>query len=470
MTYSLNIELFLQKEESPFSVFQKDNLRTEDCIKESLKWRLRPFQKSIKYIQICIFPDIEYDSETHMTIMSTSSTMSNSEGTQKDDNIIKKKINFAFYGKFLHFLKTFCFKNDYGKFKIQIHLDDFIESSYKGFLNKVSIYEEKIKRKLLQNIKKENNVVNIAEYEYSVGENKKMCKSIIGLGAFGVVFKTDDIKDLVQSRISSTSKDLTDNTYSVKIIPLQTITNVSSVYRELHMLQVMSTHKELEPYVVKYFYSTIDTHYLYIVMEYLPGPSLTEYIIEKDYKSLQTDKERNANCNDIFKITKHLTKGVRNIHSFGICHRDIKPGNIILDANNNFKIVDFGFSALIPNIDASDTLKCDNKVVGTYRFSSPEVLSFSSDIDWQKSDLWSLGTSLYFVVTGKHFLERTSKDRNAMLNILHKRMEGTKPLYINLYTEIFSTSNSTYLSNNVQRKLKKYIRGLLEYTPENRKI
>jgi len=460
MTYSLDIELFLQKETSPFSVFQKDNLRLEDCLKESLKWRLRPFQKSIKHIQICIFPDIEYDSETTSTTgtsISTSSTMSNEVTHQRDDNIIKKKINFAFYGKFLHFLKTFCFKNDYGKFKIQIHLDDTIVPSYKDFLNKVLTYEEKIKRKLLHNIRNEDNIVNVTEYKYSEEENKQLCQSIIGLGAFGVVFKTDKIKDLY-------------GTHSVKVIPLRTITNVSSVYRELHMLHLISTHKKVEPYAVKYFYSTIDDNYLYIVMEYLPGPSLTEYVIEKNYRSVQTTEERTQNCNDIFKIAKHLMEGMKNIHSVGICHRDIKPGNIILDTNQNFKIVDFGFSALIPKFNVSEILKCDNKVVGTYRFSSPEVLSYSPDIDWVKSDLWSLGTSLYYIVTGKHFLEKTSKDRNEMLNILHKRMEGKKPLCIHLYNEIFSTKNSTYLSNNIQRKLKKRIRGLLEYTPNNRKL
>lgn len=206
-------------------------------------------------------------------------------------------------------------------------------------------------------------------------------------------------------------------------------------------------------------------------MEYLPGPSLTEYIIEKNYNSLQTNDERIDNCNDILKISKHIMEGVKNLHSLGICHRDIKPGNIILDINHNFKFVDFGFSALIPEfIDDNDILKCDNKVVGTYRFSSPEVLSFSSDINWLKSDLWSLGTVIYYIVTGKHFLEKTSKDRHEMLNILHKRMEGKKPLSIHLYDEIFSIKNSTYFTNNIQRKLKKRIRGLLEYTQNNRKF
>ena len=51
MTYTLDIELFLQKENFPCSVFKEDNLRLEDCMRESMKCRLRPFQKLIKLLE-----------------------------------------------------------------------------------------------------------------------------------------------------------------------------------------------------------------------------------------------------------------------------------------------------------------------------------------------------------------------------------------------------------------------------------
>ena len=69
-------------------------------------------------------------------------------------------------------------------------------------------------------------------------------------------------------------------------------------------------------------------------MEYASGGELFEYIVKR--KKL---KEQEA-----VRFFQHIISGIEYIHKSGICHRDLKPENLLLDEQNNIKIVDFGLS------------------------------------------------------------------------------------------------------------------------------
>ena len=459
--YSLEIELLIKNKNQSLCVFNKNNQTVEDCLKESLKWRLRPFQKTIKKIYIFIKPlidenvdDFSSSSPTRNSInyssLTTQSTFTNTIPPQNanglpnewDDHTadhltIKKKISFACYGKFLNFLKTYCFKNEAGSFKIVFILDDLYVNSCSAFHEQLMAYQTKIKQKIL------GSNIGVQECKKNI-----VCQSLIGLGAFGVVFKSTMPKS-IQKNI---------DVCAIKVIPLLTISNVSCVHREIYILNLMSQQLKLNPYVVNYYGSFIDTEYLYIVMEYLPGPSLNHFILANNEKynnkTLTLSKKNQKECiKEIQSIVIHLSKCLFLLHELGISHRDIKPGNIMADVKNNFKMVDFGFAALQPQLNVQDILKWDNKVVGTYRFSPPEVLSFEPNIDWLKADYWSLGTVLYFVVTGKQLLDKSSKDRHEMLNILHKRLDTVKPLHIPFYNIFDSTINTTHSTTNTTNNI-----------------
>lgn len=76
-----------------------------------------------------------------------------------------------------------------------------------------------------------------------------------------------------------------------------------------------------------------------------------------------------------------------------VCHRDVKPANVFLDANDNAKLGDFGLSAV--GQDAGASKKC----VGTPNYISPEIVA-KRCTDFYASDIWSLGALIYFMLTG----------------------------------------------------------------------
>ena len=76
--------------------------------------------------------------------------------------------------------------------------------------------------------------------------------------------------------------------------------------------------------------------YLYLIMEYCSGGELFQHIV----------KNRKLSEEEACKIFNQIISGVEYIHKLGVCHRDLKPENLLLDHNNNVKIVDFGLSNL----------------------------------------------------------------------------------------------------------------------------
>lgn len=524
MGYSLEIEFFSSNKgknqmfiNNTYSVTKNNDLTMEECIKETFKWRIRSFGKMIKKIYIFIQPfnssltipmtsqtsnsseydphsknssggttqsDSKYTDASNITTSnspenvnylpikdSTYESLQEEEYNQRDYNvIIKKKIDFASYGKFLNFLKSYCIKNNEGSFKISFCLDNSVVSLH-ALHKQIMEHESKIKNKILNcdlNI-----VLTDNSYSQSHKKNIKMfeCQTLIGLGAFGAVYKGFCLVNKNTMKVespSSSSHSLSHKQIecAIKVIPFASITNYVNIYREMYILNMMTMNNELKGNVVGYYGACIDDECIYIMMEYLPGPCLTHFVA-----TLSNTKK---NPKDILNTAIHLSESVKLLHTHNITHRDLKPGNIMADHQGIFKIVDFGFSALLHNHknSLSPLLVCDNKLVGTYRFSAPEVLSFVNNIDWEKADYWSLGTILYYLVTGKHFLEKNSKERHDMLNILHKRLDTRKPLVIPFCSNVFD--NLTLIKSNALRKNKKkvdlLIQNLLEYATINRKI
>ncbi|MFR5864335.1 MAG: protein kinase domain-containing protein [Acutalibacteraceae bacterium] len=123
----------------------------------------------------------------------------------------------------------------------------------------------------------------------------------------------------------------------------------------------------------------------YIVMEYLDGITLKEYL---DKKGALPWKEACIYIGQVLRALEHA-------HSKGVIHRDIKPQNIILQKNGEIKVTDFGIAKL-PN---DSSLTTTEKAIGTVYYISPEQASgketsFSSDI-------YSVGVMLYEALTGR---------------------------------------------------------------------
>lgn len=123
-----------------------------------------------------------------------------------------------------------------------------------------------------------------------------------------------------------------------------------------------------------------------IVMEYVEGESLSD-ILER-WRPIKHDLA--------LAIVRQICLGLEHAHAKGIVHRDIKPGNVLLTQFGRVKITDFGLAKLTQS-NTSHTAA--NSILGTPLYMSPEQ-AFGESVD-HRSDLFSLGTVLYELLTGK---------------------------------------------------------------------
>jgi beta-lactam-binding protein with PASTA domain/predicted Ser/Thr protein kinase len=121
----------------------------------------------------------------------------------------------------------------------------------------------------------------------------------------------------------------------------------------------------------------------YIAMEYLDGRSLKELIVQRGPAPVTVAVE----------YARQILSALRFAHRHGIVHRDIKPHNVLVDAEGRVKVTDFG----IARAGASQMTEAGS-IVGTAQYLSPEQAR-GTDVD-QRSDLYSLGIVLYELLTG----------------------------------------------------------------------
>ena len=168
----------------------------------------------------------------------------------------------------------------------------------------------------------------------------------------------------------------------------------------------------------------------FFVMEYIEGSTLTSII----------SKKKTLSISDILFIGAQVSSGLQAAHSQGLVHRDIKPGNIMITPQGKVKVTDFGIVSL--QNDESDITKTGS-ILGTASYISPEQAQ-GKPVS-KESDLYSLGTVLYELITGrppfegetpiatatKHITDKPEKlsiyrqnipkgVENAILKLLHK--------------------------------------------------
>jgi serine/threonine-protein kinase len=131
----------------------------------------------------------------------------------------------------------------------------------------------------------------------------------------------------------------------------------------------------------------------YIVMEYLEGRSLDKIVAAEGPLDVPSATE----------YAIHACEGLAEAHARGIIHRDIKTSNLFLAERSpgwrTIKILDFGISK-VSLAQASNITTDQNMVMGTPCYMSPEQLQSTATVD-HRTDIWSLGASLYEMLTGK---------------------------------------------------------------------
>lgn len=125
----------------------------------------------------------------------------------------------------------------------------------------------------------------------------------------------------------------------------------------------------------------------FIVYEYLPGNSLRQKMHDQKHFSVRQALE----------LTMTIADGLAAAHKMGLTHRDLKPGNILLDEEGRPRIADFGMAC-----QDVDQHELRGQIAGTQKYMSPEQVRGESHLLDGRTDLWALGIILYELLTGKH--------------------------------------------------------------------
>lgn len=194
-------------------------------------------------------------------------------------------------------------------------------------------------------------------------------QEVIGVGGMAVVYKAYD--------------NIDDRTVAVKILKEEYLANEEFRRRfknESKAIAVLS-----HPNIVKVFNVSYGDRLQYIVMEYVEGITLKEYI----------EQQGKLGIKETVHFTMQILRALQHAHDKGIVHRDIKPQNIMLLSNGNIKVTDFG----IARFSYSDTKTMTDSAIGSVHYISPEQARGDTTDD--RADIYSVGVVLYEMLTGQ---------------------------------------------------------------------
>lgn len=198
--------------------------------------------------------------------------------------------------------------------------------------------------------------------------DRYMLTEIIGVGGMAEVYKAFD--------------KLVNRVVAVKILKEEFMSDAQFRRRfsnESKAITMLSQKNIVDVYDV-----CLDGDIMFIVMEYIDGITLKEYI----------DRKKILDWREATFFTKQILQAMSHAHERGIVHRDLKPHNIMLLKDGTIKVTDFG----IARLSKFDTQTITDKAIGSVHYISPEQAS--GDRTDEKTDIYSVGVMLYEMLTG----------------------------------------------------------------------
>lgn len=219
---------------------------------------------------------------------------------------------------------------------------------------------------------------------------------LIGVGGMADVYKATDIVE--------------DRVVAVKILKTEFADNEDFVRRfrnESKAIAVLS-----HPNIVKIYDVGFTDRIQFIVMEYIDGITLKEFI----------EQQGVLKWKDTVHFIVQILRALQHAHDRGIVHRDIKPQNIMLFPDGTIKVMDFG----IARFAREEGKTVSDKAIGSVHYISPEQAR--GDVTDEKSDIYSVGVMMYEMLTG---VKPFDADNPVTVALMHMQTEPKPPREIN---------------------------------------
>lgn len=212
-------------------------------------------------------------------------------------------------------------------------------------------------------------------------------KEIIGVGGMSVVYKAYD--------------NIDDRIVAIKILKDEYLSNEEFKRRfknESKAIAVLS-----HPNIVRVYNVSFGDRIQYIVMEYVDGITLKEYI----------EQQGVINWKETVHFMGQILAALQHAHDKGIVHQDIKPQNILLLQDGTIKVTDFG----IARFSRADSNTTSDKAIGSVHYISPEQAR--GEVTDEKADIYSVGVVMYEMLTGQLPFQSDNAVSVAIMQLQH---------------------------------------------------
>lgn len=219
---------------------------------------------------------------------------------------------------------------------------------------------------------------------------------LIGVGGMADVYKGVDIIDNKQVAIKILKKEYAENEEFLR-----------RFRNESKAIAVLS-----HPNIVRIYDVGFSEKIQYIIMEYIDGITLKEYI----------EEEQVLTWKDTVHFIIQILRALQHAHDKGIVHRDIKPQNIMMFTDGTIKVMDFGIAKFARDEGKTAT----DQAIGSVHYISPEQAK--GDVTDAKSDIYSVGAMMYEMLTGKKPFD---SDNPVSIAVMHMHDIPVRPRTIN---------------------------------------